>query len=75
MEILGQLKNVLRFMNYKDLVNSLSSKEPSELEEWAENTENRIMLQLILPDGNAPSIERLNEVTDSGIGKGQVNET
>lgn len=74
-EILEQLKNVLNFMNYKELVDSLAENSIEELEEWANNIENRLMLQLILPDGNVPSLDQINEISDMGIVNGQVRET
>ena len=74
-EILGQLKDVLNPMNYKELVDELARKDTDELREWADNTENRMMLRLIMPDGNMPSIQQLNEITDAGIVNGQVKET
>lgn len=74
-EILSQLKNVLSYMNFKKLVDSLAVMNTSELAEWSENIENRMMLQLILPDGNVPSLDQINDFTDAGIVNGQVKET
>ncbi len=74
-EILCQLKNVLSLMNYKELVDLLAEKNAEELEEWAGNIENSMMLQLTMPDGNTPSLEKLNEITDLGIVNGQAGET
>ena len=73
--ILSQLKSVLSLMNYKELVDQLALMSPEELKEWSENVENQMMLKLILPDGNNPSLEQINEITDYGIINGQVNET
>ncbi len=74
-EVLSKVKNVLGHMNYRNLVDMLSGKNASELEMWAQNAENRIMLHLILPDGNAPQLEHLVEISDSGIRNGQIRET
>lgn len=73
--ILGQLKNVLCAMNYKELVDQLAEKDVEGLKEWSENVENQMMLKLTLPDGNNPSLEQINAITDWGIVSGQVNET
>ena len=73
--ILEQLKNVLITMNYRAMVNLLAEMSVEELQKWSESYENRLMLQVVLPDGNTPSLDLLNEISDTGIITGHVRET
>ena len=74
-KILGVLKNVLSHMNYRGMVDSLAGMTPEELARWAEDAENTIMLNLILPDGNSPNLQQINAITYDGMKRGQARET
>lgn len=74
-ELFGMLKNVLGKMNYREMVDSLSRMTEDELEQWATKAENRIMLNIMLPDGNSPSLQQINDITYDGIRAGQARET
>lgn len=74
-EIINRLNKVLSYMNYRELISQLDEMDEKELMDWAECPENQIMLQLILPDGNLPNIESINEVTDDGIKNGHIAES
>ena len=74
-ELLIQLKNVLGNMNYREMVDSLADMSVAELVQWTENAENKIMLNLILPDGNSPNLQQINTITYEGMQSGQTKET
>ena len=74
-ELFGELKNVLEEMNYRDMVDTLAGMTEDELEQWASKAENRIMLHIMLPDGNRPSLQKINDITYDGIRAGQAKET
>ncbi len=64
---LGLLKDVLENMNYRGLVDQLAQMDEQELEQWLSKSKNAITLQLILPDGNRPNIDRITAITYEGI--------
>lgn len=74
-DVLALLGSAIVKMNYSQLIVSLSGKTPEELAQWAQATENRITLELVLPDGNRPSLEQINAVAYNGIRAGQQKET
>lgn len=64
---LALLGGVLGNMNYRWIVNMLAGMDADKLQSWAGKTENSILLQLILPDGNRPGVERIANITYTGI--------
>ena len=61
-EILTRL-TALPTVKYKKLIVELANMDVSEISSWASKRVNSELLDIILPDGNYPAIQKLNDLT------------
>ncbi|MBR7179003.1 MAG: ATP-binding protein [Oscillospiraceae bacterium] len=64
-------RQILAHMKYQKLVDELAGLDLTELEEWTQQEENQMILQIILPDGNQPNIHGIGEIVVDGFLQGR----
>lgn len=71
--LIQKLDKIVFVMKYRVLIDRLADMTVTQLREWVEDgTENRNLLKLVLPDGNAPDLARIQKFVLESIQEGSM---